>query len=165
MSLKGFFKADVVTVSPDQLVVEAASIMRDYHVGDVIVVKNHSGKRTPIGVLTDRDIVLKAVASASDRIANVSVEEIMTPAPVCVTEDFGIYETVQTMRKEGISRMPVVDANGSLIGIITAKNILALLNDELTEVVEISDAEREAGTRPQAKAGQPSAQISNQPIQ
>jgi CBS domain-containing protein len=163
MSLKGFFKPDVVTVTPDQLVTEAAAIMRDYHVGDVIVVKDHSGKRTPIGVLTDRDIVLNAVASAADRIGDLSVEDVMTPSPICVTEDFGIYETVQTMRKEGIARLPVVDANGSLVGIITAKNILALLNDELTEVVEISDTEREAGQRSRIKGTKPAAQTQPPP--
>jgi CBS domain-containing protein len=144
MSLKGFFKPDVVTVTPDQLITEAAAIMRDYNVGDVVVIKNHSGKRTPVGLLTDRDIVVGAVASAADRLTDLSVEEVMTPSPICVTEDFGIYETVQTMRKAGVGRMPVVDATGNLIGIITAKNILALLNDELSEVVEISDTGKQA---------------------
>jgi CBS domain-containing protein len=157
MSLKGFFKPDVITVSPDQLVTEAAAVMRDYNVGDVVVVKEQGASKIPVGLLTDRDITVGCVAAASDRINDLSVEEVMTPKPVCAQESWGIYELVQAMRSNGVSRMPVVDQTGCLIGIISAKNILALLNDELSEIVEIADKQKHAGEHTKVKGGQPSS--------
>jgi CBS domain-containing protein len=143
--LTGFFKRDVVTVMPHDLVTDAALLMRDHQLGNVVVVRQaHEGApKYPVGLLTDRDLAMGCVASGGDRVNEMLVNEVMSIEPVCARETDGFYETVQTMRKMGVSRLPVVDEQGALVGIITAKNILALLSDELTEVVEISDVERE----------------------
>ncbi len=147
--LRGFYKTDVVTLTQDEPVTKAAALMRDRHIGNVVVVRRlrSDGMRdafVPVGLITDRDIAIGCVASGSERAMEMSVEEVMSRDPICAKETDGIYEVVQTMRQMGVSRMPVVNELGHLVGIITAKNILALLSDELTEVVEISDAQREA---------------------
>lgn len=163
MSLKGFYKTDVKTVTPDHLVTEAAQMMRDFRVGDVVVVQNNGDKRVPVGLLTDRDITIGCVAESLDRLAEISVEEVMTKNPVCAREDEELYDIAQKMRHNGVGRMPVVDAQGMLIGIITAKNILAIISDELTEIVEISDTHREAGQAKQRpKGAQPSGRKDTQ---
>lgn len=143
--LTGFFKRDVVTVTPHDLVTEAAALMRDLQIGNVVVVRpsNVGEPKYPVGLLTDRDLAMGCVASSADRVSEMLVNEVMSIEPVCARETDGLYETVQMMRKMGVSRLPVVDERGALVGIITAKNILALLSDELTEVVEISDVERQ----------------------
>jgi CBS domain-containing protein len=152
MSLKGFFKKDVVTVSSDCRVIEAAALMRDHRIGDVVIVKTEDGVRRPIGLLTDRDIVIGSVASGAERITELTVNDIMTHHPVCALEEDGLYEVAQAMRKEGVARMPVVSESGELIGIINAHNILALLSDELSEIVEIADTHREAGQQARHRA-------------
>lgn len=143
--LTGFYKRNVATVTPHDLVVTAAALMRDLQIGNVVVVKSSTSGEAqyPVGLLTDRDIALGCVASGATNIQEMLVNEVMSVEPVCAHETDGLYETVQKMRKMGVSRLPVVDEKGALVGIITAKNILALLSDELTEVVEISDVERE----------------------
>ena len=147
MSLKGIYKPDVVTVTKDHLVIEAAKLMRDEHIGNVIVVDETTGRKTPIGFLTDRDIVIGCVAASDPtRIADVSVEEVMTRNPICAVEDEGVYSVLQKMRNEGVARLPVIDAQGSLVGIVTSGHLLQLLNDELTEIVMISESHKEAAT-------------------
>ena len=157
MSLKGFYKTDVVTVAADKSVIEAADIMRQRNVGDVVVVDEKGGARKPVGLLTDRDIVIGCIANGGSDVHTTKVSEVMSQDPVCCYETEGVYEVVQKMRQEGVGRMPIVDEKNNLIGIITSKNILALLSDELTELVSISDAQKEAaknskhGTRTSAR--------------
>lgn len=161
MSLKGFYKENVITCTGNHLVTEAAEIMRDHHIGDLVVVRGENDKK-PVGLITDRDIAIGGVASAADRIMDLSVEELMTKDPVCATDDMGVYEVAQKMRREGVSRMPVLDANGDVCGILSATNILALLNDELTEVISISDTHKEAGSGRRIMGSQPSGRMSAQ---
>jgi len=157
MSLKGFYKADIVSCSPDHLVTEAAQMMRDRHVGNIVVVRNEGDRAIPIGLLTDRDIVVGCVATAADRINDLSVEEVMTRNPVCASEDMSVHEVIRLMQQNGVTRLPLVDASGSLNGIITSKRILAFLNEELTGIVSIADARREAGQLTHPKGNQPSS--------
>lgn len=145
MSLKGYIKTDVVTVTTDKSIKEAAEIMRDRSVGDVVVVEEKGGKNKPIGLLTDRDIVIGCVAQNVNNLNNVKVDQVMSKNPVTANINEGVYEVAQKMRKAGVGRMPVVEDDGALTGIITSKNILALINDELTELVSISDSQKEAG--------------------
>ena len=77
MKLKELCNRDVVIIEPSDSVVEAAKLMKQYNVGDVIVVNTESGKIKPIGVLTDRDIVVELVADEVD-VSTVSVSDIMS---------------------------------------------------------------------------------------
>lgn len=147
MSMKGFCKTNVVTVTPDISIIEAAALMRDRNVGNVVVVDTQVGASKPIGLLTDRDIVIDSVASGAKDLDQLKVEDLMTRDPVCARDDEGIYEVALKMRQEAVGRMPIVDEKGHLCGIITSKNILALLNDELTELVSIADAQKQSTGR------------------
>ena len=154
MSLKGFYKTDVVTVTADVAITEVAALMRDRKVGDVVVVDSANGKTHPIGMITDRDIVIDCIADGAKNCAEVKVKDVMTTAPVCAREDEGLYEIVHKMRTQAVGRLPIVDDKGYLIGIITSKNILALLSDELTELVSIADAQEQGlGRARNAAAG------------
>ncbi len=145
MSLHGFFKTDIVTISPDSSVVAAATIMRDRHVGDIVVVEERGGQRTPIGFITDRDIAIGAVASHVERISQMRVCDLMTSHPVCARESDGIYAVIQLMRREGVGRLPVVNEQDELVGIVTSRDVLSLLTSELNEVVSIAEDHKEAG--------------------
>lgn len=110
---------------------EVASLMRKHHVGDVIVVENRDGARLPIGIVTDRDIVIETMALQLD--ASVfTAGDIMTPSLVTVRENQGFVDTLRLMRHHKIRRMPIVTQAGTLFGIVTADDIINLLAMELS---------------------------------
>ena len=144
MSLKGMFKEDVITIRPDALVTEAAMLMRDHKIGDVVVIDG-DGKSAPIGLITDRDIALHCVAGQLEQMAQLRVGDVMSRDIVCAKVSDGIYELIRKMRDEGIARIPVLADDGALCGIITAKKLLALISEELSSIIAIADSHKEAG--------------------
>jgi signal-transduction protein with cAMP-binding, CBS, and nucleotidyltransferase domain len=124
---------EVVVVTRETKVVEATRLMREHHVGDVVVVMEQAGRRTPIGVVTDRDIVIEVVAAGLDA-SFVSIGEIMTSSLASVDENTGVFESIIYMRDKGIRRLPVVDGSGNLIGIVALDDLIELLAEELNEL-------------------------------
>lgn len=105
---------DVVVVLKDETALEAAHLMRHHHVGDVLVVEEREGRRMPVGIVTDRDLVEEIIAPELDP-GFITVAEIMVADFVTVSESMGVYETIQYMRGKGVRRMPVVDDAGALV--------------------------------------------------
>ncbi|HEY7642738.1 MAG TPA: CBS domain-containing protein [Steroidobacteraceae bacterium] len=107
-------------------VAEAAFLMRDQHVGFLVVYREGDDLRRPIGVLTDRDIVLKVTACGIDP-RSVTVEDVMTPEPLVARDSDELSKVLQTMRREGIRRVPVVDLRGALVGIIAMDDVIGVV--------------------------------------
>lgn len=149
MAIGEICNREVVVVTRETPVVEAAQLMRQHHVGDVVVVMEEGGLRTPLGILTDRDIVVEAVAAGLDP-ATLKVGEIMTPDLATVQENTGVFEAIRYMRDKGVRRMPVVDANADLIGILALDDLLDLLAEELGALARLVAREqnRESKLRP-----------------
>jgi CBS domain-containing protein len=139
---------EVVTATRETTVQQAAQLMRENHVGDLPVVEQISGVRVPVGIVTDRDVVVAVVALGLDP-AVLSVGDIMGPELRTVDEDEGIFETLHLMRDAGVRRIPVVTSQNALAGIISTDDIVQLLADELTEVAKLISREqrREMVTR------------------
>lgn len=139
---------EVVIARRDTSVNEAAKLMRQYHVGDVVVVDEKNGQRIPLGIVTDRDLVVEIMAPGAEQMV-VTVGEIMAPQLATVKQDTGVYEAMQYMRGKGVRRMPVVDGKGALVGILTLDDLLALLAEELLELSKLVENEqkRESGNR------------------
>jgi CBS domain-containing protein len=139
---------NVVTVTRATTIVEAATLMRQHHIGALIVVEETRDGTVPVGVLTDRDIAVEVVA-ASLSPATMRVGEIVQRPVITIEEDAGYAETVRRMSVSGVRRMPVVDARGALVGIITVDDILRQLASPLLALAELAGRERhfEAGTR------------------
>jgi CBS domain-containing protein len=139
----------VVIASRDTSVLEAAKLMRQYHVGDIVITDETDGKRLPVGIVTDRDIVLEVLAQEIDA-AKLSVGDIMSGDLITVREYEGVLQTIQLMRAKGARRAPVVDKEGALIGIISADDFVELLADELSDLAKLISREqkREAEARP-----------------
>ena len=106
-----------------------------------MVVEESGGRRVPVGILTDRDLVIEILARDVDMNA-VTVGDVMSAELASARESDGIYETLQRMRAKGVRRMPVVNAGGSLVGILTADDLLALLADELTALARVASREQ-----------------------
>lgn len=121
----------VVCCNANASLPDVAALMRKHHVGDVLVVENKNGERVPVGIVTDRDIVIETIALELD--ANVfTAGDIMTPSLVTVREDEGFIETLRLMRQHKIRRMPIVTQAGTLFGIVTVDDIINLLAMELS---------------------------------
>lgn len=121
---------EVITVQRDATVLHAAKLMRQYHIGDVVVIENHKNKAVPVGVVTDRDIVVELVATELD-CKVITVGDIVINKLFTIKESAGVLEAIQLMTSKGVRRLPVVDNGGSLIGIVTLDDMLLLLAKEL----------------------------------
>ena len=137
---------EVVIVQRDTTVAEAARLMREHHVGALVVVRQVSGKRKPVGLVTDRDLVVEVLATQLDAEA-ITVGDIMLPELVAIPENSGVFETIQFMRAKAVRRLPVVDGQGVLIGIVALDDLLSLLAEELSELSVLVSREQEKESR------------------
>jgi CBS domain-containing protein len=124
----------VVTVTADATLTEAARMMRDADIGDVIVVK----KTKPVGVLTDRDIVVRGIAENRTP-GTVTAGEICTTDVVSVAPDAEISQAIALMRRAAVRRLPVTEM-GELVGVLSLGE-LAIERDETSVLADISSAE------------------------
>ena len=131
----------VVVAARDTSVLDAAKLMRRYHVGNIIVTEQSGGRRVPVGIVTDRDIVLTVLAQELDP-KTLSVGDIMTADLITVREEEGVFQTIQLMRAKGTRRAPVVDRDGALIGIVSVDDMLDLLAEELSELAKLISREQ-----------------------
>jgi CBS domain-containing protein len=109
-------------ISKRATLIDAAEMMRTNQIGSVIVADGESGKLVPIGVLTDRDIVVEVVADDVES-RKLIVEDVMTRDVVTIPVGASIFSAVQIMEREGIRRLPVIDERGALCGIVTADDL------------------------------------------
>lgn len=135
MEVASLCQRNVVTISPLDELITAAAIMRERHVGCLIVVEPAlAGEgRRPVGVLTDRDIVISVVAQQADP-RTLRVGDVMTRQPVCVGEDETVGNALAAMRRTGVRRVPVVDSLGRLAGVLSLDDVLDALSDQLSNV-------------------------------
>ena len=137
---------EVVVAERTTTIVEAARIMRRYHVGDLVVVDEVQGRRVPVGMVTDRDLVVEVIAREQP-FASCTVSAVMSATVVCVPETAGVIEAIQLMRSHGVRRVPVVDAGGALVGILAADDLLDLLAEELSALARIAPRGQEREVR------------------
>lgn len=137
---------EVVVMRRDEPVLEAARLMRKFHVGAIVVVDEMNDKRWPVGVVTDRDLVLEVLVNQLDP-ETVLVGEILSETLVSVQDNAGVFETVQHMRGQGVRRAPVIGADGELVGIISVDDLIALLAEEMTEVYRLIRREQQLEAR------------------
>ena len=148
MPISEICNREVVIVQRDETVLEAAKLMRQHHVGDVLVVEERNGARIPVGIVTDRDLVVEIMAPELDHMV-ITVGDIMASKLATVKENAGIFETIQYMRGKGVRRLPVVNESGGLVGILTLDDMLELLSEELFELARLVryEQKKEAGSR------------------
>jgi len=131
-----------VVVAPKELVLsEAARLMREHHVGSVVVVEDSDSGRIPVGMLTDRDIVVGVVAKDVDA-RTLSVGDVMSDDLVSVREGDSIFDALRRMRSRGVRRVPVTGAAGVLVGVLAIDDVLEVVADQLREIARTIGSER-----------------------
>ena len=136
MQLREICTCPVVTCRRDATAVELAQLMRDRHVGDVIVVDECEGGATPVGIVTDRDLVVQVMAQGVAP-ESLRADDLIAGEPVTVLESETVYDAIWHMRSRGIRRLPVVDAKSRLLGVLTADDVSRFLAEELTELARV----------------------------
>ena len=125
---------EVVIIKKKEGILDAAKLMRDHHVGNVIVVEEKEGKVLPVGILTDRDIVVGLIAKEVP-LEKILVEDVMSVDLVSVKQNAGIWDTIKSMRSKGIRRIVVTGDQGELVGIISSDDLIELFSQELSDLV------------------------------
>lgn len=126
---------EVVVAPKTQLIVDAARQMRTSHVGTIVVIEDREGPRVPIGILTDRDIVLSVVAGDPDHINYLLVQDVMSDDLITANEHDSIESALKKMEDRGVRRLPVVDEHGALTGILSLDDVLQYLTAQQNELV------------------------------
>jgi CBS domain-containing protein len=123
---------DVVTVRRQEELATVAKLMRERHVGCLIVVEPmiEQGGERPLGILTDRDIVTTVIARDLDP-RSVMVDDVMTRHPVTVPASASVDESLRLMREIGVRRIPVIDEIGRLVGVLTLDDVFDQLAEQL----------------------------------
>jgi CBS domain-containing protein len=130
-------KRSVVVVAKNETIVDAANHMRASHVGDLVVVEDRQGRRVPVGIITDRDIVVGAVAPNTGHLEHLLVGDIMSPEVVSARETEPLEAALKKMEEHGIRRLPVVDGDGAVVGIVTLDDVLQVLTEQQIGLVKI----------------------------
>ncbi|HVL33345.1 MAG TPA: CBS domain-containing protein [Actinomycetota bacterium] len=133
LKLRDVMTPDPITIQATAPVVEAARMMRDSDVGDVIVMNDGS----ICGIVTDRDIVVRAIADGDDP-RSLKVSDVCSQGVACMAPDDSTEEAAQMMRERAIRRLPVVE-NDMPVGIVSLGD-LAQMKDPNSALADISAA-------------------------
>jgi CBS domain-containing protein len=115
---------------------QMAELMRNAHVGDLVVVEHHNGEPIPVGIVTDRDLVLQVIAKRADP-AIVTAADLMGKKLVLAYEGEQLEIAVERMRGSGVRRVPLVDSASVLVGIIAMDDIVEKLASTLADVSRV----------------------------
>jgi CBS domain-containing protein len=133
MTIGSICTRKVITVDRGIDIAAAAGVMRDNHIGYLIVTVARSAGSAPIGVITDRDIVVKVLAKDVDP-DTLTVGGVMTPEPLTAADDDGISETLRRMRRLGVRRVPVDGPGGAVSGAVSIDVVVDHLMGQLSHV-------------------------------
>ncbi len=131
--MANFMRTDVICVDQDTPIMEVALTMSEQQVADVVVTKLINNKIKPVGLITDRDLIMSLV-NQHTAAEFLRASDLMTRPVRVVYDTDDIHDMIKVMQHEGLGRLPIVDSDGDLMGIITAKKILQLLAQEFYEL-------------------------------
>lgn len=138
----------VITVSKNASILEVVREMRKHHIGDVIVTERTDGVEKPLGIVTDRDIVIELLAEEV-ALGTVNVGDVMSMTLVTAPHDADLFETLRFMGIKGVHHIPVLDDDGGLFGVLSVNDLMSVLTKELSFIAGISakQIERERSFR------------------
>jgi CBS domain-containing protein len=128
MKLNDIFTRSVVAAEPEETLAAVARKMQEHNVGTVVIVED----RRPVGIVTDRDVAI-ALGARGDS-PEIPVQKVMTRHVLAIPEDMGIQTATQFMREREVRRLPIVDKEDRLVGIVTLDDLLLFLVGELNNL-------------------------------
>jgi CBS domain-containing protein len=146
MLLKDICTNDVVCCGREATLLEIAHLLRGRHTGDVVVVDDPDGERIPAGLITDRDIVVKALGAGRDP-AQITAGQIMRTPLVTASEMEDSNAALARMRTHGVRRLPLTGSGGGLVGIVTLDDLLRLVVGDANALLSIVSKEQDVERR------------------
>lgn len=131
---------EVVVAEKQMEVLDTAKLMRKHHVGDLVIVEKRNGVTRPVGILTDRDLVVEVMAQEVPP-GEVTAADVMSLDIATVRGEEGVWETLERMRDLGVRRMPVVDQDESLVGLITMDDLVELFTEAMDNMNQLIKGE------------------------
>lgn len=131
---------EVVIGEKQMTITGIAGLMRKHHVGDLVIVEKRNGATRPVGIVTDRDLVLEILAQEVLP-GEVTAGDVMSLNIDTVRQEEGIWETLERMRDLGVRRMPVVDGEGSLVGLITLDDLMEMFTEAMDNMTALIKSE------------------------
>jgi CBS domain-containing protein len=129
-----------VTATADTTLAVISRLMRSQHVGSVVVVDT-TAEGKPVGIVTDRDIVLEVVAQGLDPLT-ITAGEIMTAAPVVAQGDDDVWWALKVMRDRGVRRLPIVDSTRRVTGVIALDDVMQHVGTTMSDIAQLIGSER-----------------------
>ena len=142
MTVGEFCNRQVVIARRDEHVTMAAQRMRDLHVGTLVVVDEQDGRRIPVGLVTDRDLVVRVLSDGARDVDALVLANVMTSEPVTAREEDNLWDVIKKMRSFGIRRLPVVNDQGGLEGILSFDDLIDLVAEELSDLSTLVSREQ-----------------------
>lgn len=136
MLLKEFCTTNVASCGPQTTVLQAASLMRHRHVGDLVVVDDPQDEGIPLGIVTDRDIVIEVLGKGLDP-AKTTVGSLMHKPVVIAHESEDTTQAIERMKAHGVRRLPVVAREGEVVGVITLDDLLRVFVADANGLLDI----------------------------
>jgi CBS domain-containing protein len=133
------FARPVVTAGPMEPLSAVAHLMEHHQVGAVVIAEN----RRPVGIITDRDLALEL--GAHGLAASTPAARVMNSPVQIVDLRYGVFQITQQLQESRVRRLPIVDADGCLAGIVTVDDVLRLLSKELSNLIEAMATETPKG--------------------
>lgn len=134
--IKSIVREQVVSASPDISITDLAQLIEEENVGSVVIVE----EERPQGIVTDRDIMIAVVGHDQDS-ASMTAADVMSEDLVTVDIESGIFEVLRTMEDASVRRIPAVDSDGNLAGIVTFDDFVILLGRELNLLGDVIETE------------------------
>jgi CBS domain-containing protein len=149
MTAGEYCNREVIITDKNTAVSEAAVLMRQHHVGDLVIVEKQDGKTLPVGIITDRDLVIEVIAQNIDA-QSLSVKDIMSTELVTVNEKETLLNVLEIMQKKSVRRIVVIDDTGTLQGLLTADDAIELITEAMNNLTKLVKHEitREEKQRP-----------------
>lgn len=147
MNVGHMCQRNAITVQAADEIAAAARLMREKHVGFLVVVEPaaQEGAVVPVGVITDRDIVVSTIALGVDP-KTLSVGDVMTCKPTVALAEDSIADAISRMRHSGVRRLPVVGDYGHLVGVLSLDDVLTSRADELGAAAAVITKGRQVET-------------------
>ena len=137
---------DVVFAYRYTSLADAAKLMRERHVGSLVVIVDRLSERVPVGMITDRDLTIAVIAKELDA-RTLKVGDVMSTDLVTVREEDSVTEALRLMRERGVRRLPVLTRSGALAGLVTIDDVLDIVAEQLSDLVHAIEHERARETR------------------
>lgn len=149
MTAGEYCNREIVVTEKNTSITEAAMLMRNHHVGDLVIVEKQAEKTIPTGIITDRDLVVEVIAQKVDPDA-LSLKDIMSTGLVAVEEKESLLDVLDVMQKKSVRRIVVVDEQGSLQGLLSADDVIELIAEAMNNLTKLVKHEitREEKERP-----------------